>query len=129
MTPVKCHSQPTQCAYIGLWRGAPPLRPPHSDMPAAPVQTRGRCGHRRDACGLDHGAPAIRECEAAGERCHPAVRPGTDRHRPRRRLALLRSGGAREPSHGGQRSRSRTMVPMVPAESATLNGKQAISRP
>ena len=28
MTPVKCHSQPTQCAYIGLWRGGrcAPLR-------------------------------------------------------------------------------------------------------
>ena len=31
MTPVKCHSQPTQCAYIGIWRRAPPPRPPHGD--------------------------------------------------------------------------------------------------
>ena len=30
MTPVMCHSQPTQCAYIGFWRGgaARPLRTP-----------------------------------------------------------------------------------------------------
>ena len=29
MTPAKCHSQPTQCAYIGIWRGdaARPFEP------------------------------------------------------------------------------------------------------
>ena len=31
-------------------------------------------------------------------------------------------------ANGGQRSRSRIIALMVPAESATLNGKQAISR-
>ena len=43
MTPVKCHSQPTQCAYIGLWRGgaARPLRTPTA---ARLSPARGRAG-------------------------------------------------------------------------------------
>ena len=31
MTPVRCHSQPTHCAYNGIWRRAPPPRPPQGD--------------------------------------------------------------------------------------------------
>ena len=41
MTPVKCHSQPTQCAYIGIWRrgAALPLRTPGA---ARPCRASGR---------------------------------------------------------------------------------------
>ena len=54
MTPVMCHSQPTQCAYIGLTRAPPPPRPPAQRYGAvAPVQTRRRCGRRLIACGPD----------------------------------------------------------------------------
>ena len=44
MTPVKCHRQPTQCAYIGLWRGGAgrPLRTPCGPVP--PRRSR-RGGH------------------------------------------------------------------------------------
>ena len=152
---------------IGAGRGAPPPRPPHGATAALRrVQTRGRCGRRRGTCGPDQDAPAIRECEVAGERCHPAgrlVKPrvrgsstgvsaltgdepagGADActygRRPAsgpERTGIDHDGNSRcsgavghvSRANGGQRRSSRIIALMVPAESATLNGKQAISRP
>ena len=75
MTPFMCHSQPTPCAYKGaLAKGSAPrprteirrVAAPGSD-PAVDV-----AGAAPGAGG--HDGPAGGEHQAAGERCHPAVR-------------------------------------------------------
>ena len=54
MTPFMCHSQPTQCAYIGLWRGgAAPSTPARRFGAPRRFRPRGRCGRRQVACGPD----------------------------------------------------------------------------
>ena len=50
MTPIMCHSQPTQCAYIGLWRGGR-CAPPSNPRRRAALRTSGAGGlARRTPC-------------------------------------------------------------------------------
>ena len=56
MTPFMCHSQPTQCAYIGIWRGdaARPFEPLAAvrARPPLPVVDRLVADHLRRAAVL-----------------------------------------------------------------------------
>ena len=71
MTPVRCHSQPTQCAYIGLWRGgaARPLRTPGIPCPGG---ARGRA---------EAIAPAPRRRRRSRRNAAPRAPPAACRRR------------------------------------------------
>ena len=84
MTPVRCHSQPTQCAYIGIWRGgaARPLRTPGGARPcrasgrvAQPPEPPRRCAlidERRTASAAGRMWPpefGARQAKLAGVAC------------------------------------------------------------
>ena len=78
MTPVIGHSQPTQCAYIGLWRRAPPPRPPDEDA------ARNCAGFR----------PAV-DAAVAGPRAGRVIERRATRGVRQRTIGVRAAGGSR----------------------------------
>ena len=93
MTPVMCHSQPTQCAYIGLWRRAPPPRPPDEDAartaPGSDPPSMRPLPGRAPAGSLSAGRRAA-SGSALSACALPAVRGPTTRYAP---APAARGGG------------------------------------
>ena len=66
-------SQHTQCTYIGLARGSTTSTPEQRYGSAALVRIPRSMRPASGRVRAGHNGPAVREHEAAGERCHPAV--------------------------------------------------------
>ncbi len=91
-------SQHTQCTYIGLARGSTTSTPEQRYGSAALVRIPRSMRPASGRVRAGHNGPAVREHEAAGERCHPAVQLVKPRGA---RLLRLRYGPAGFGGGGG----------------------------